>query len=207
MKTITRLFEKKDRTLAIGIFNGGSVIGATLAPPVIVYLLQHYGFRIAFLVPTLAGLWIPLWWPLPPRAEANGQAPARGFNAADARQLLFLGRDAVPLLRRPGHAVLLVLDAELSLQCAAHVDDGDRHAGVDSLPDGDTGGVLGGWFAGVLLRRGVTVQNTRRILMYGSACCAGRFCGAVHARILPGLTCLPLLWPPIILFPRTCLPR
>ena len=75
IKTVTRLFEKKDRTLAIGIFNGGSVIGATIAPPLIVYLLQHYGFRTAFLVPTLAGLlWIPLWWLLyrrEPKAEAE----------------------------------------------------------------------------------------------------------------------------------------
>jgi len=34
---------------------------------------------------------------------------------------------------------------------------------------GDVGGIAGGWAAGVLLRRGVTVRNTRRILMYGSA--------------------------------------
>ena len=54
VKTVTRLFEKKDRTLAIGIFNGGSVIGATLAVPVIVYLLEHYGFRVAFLVPSIS---------------------------------------------------------------------------------------------------------------------------------------------------------
>jgi MFS transporter, ACS family, hexuronate transporter len=32
VKTVTHLFEKKDRTLAIGIFNGGTVIGATIAP-------------------------------------------------------------------------------------------------------------------------------------------------------------------------------
>jgi MFS transporter, ACS family, hexuronate transporter len=34
---------------------------------------------------------------------------------------------------------------------------------------GDVGGVLGGWFAGVLLRRGISVRNTRRLSMYGSA--------------------------------------
>ena len=65
IKTVNRLFNKKDRTLAIGIFNGGSVIGATIAPPLIVFLFQHFGFRMAFLVPTLAALlWIPLWWVL-----------------------------------------------------------------------------------------------------------------------------------------------
>jgi MFS transporter, ACS family, hexuronate transporter len=34
---------------------------------------------------------------------------------------------------------------------------------------GDVGGIAGGWAAGVLLRRHVTVRNTRRILMYASA--------------------------------------
>jgi ACS family hexuronate transporter-like MFS transporter len=34
---------------------------------------------------------------------------------------------------------------------------------------GDVGGVAGGWATGVLLRRGVSVRNARRITMYGSA--------------------------------------
>ena len=62
IKTVTRLFAKKDRTLAIGIFNSGSMIGATIAPPLIVYLLQQYGFRAAFLAPAAVGLlWVPIW--------------------------------------------------------------------------------------------------------------------------------------------------
>ena len=63
VKTVTRLFAKSERTLAIGIFNGGSMVGATIAPPLIVYLLHRYGFRAAFLVPALCGIvWLPLWW-------------------------------------------------------------------------------------------------------------------------------------------------
>jgi ACS family hexuronate transporter-like MFS transporter len=34
---------------------------------------------------------------------------------------------------------------------------------------GDVGGITGGWAAGVLLRKGFSVRNTRRSLMYGSA--------------------------------------
>jgi len=34
---------------------------------------------------------------------------------------------------------------------------------------GDVGGIAGGWAAGVLLRRHMTVRNMRRTLMYGSA--------------------------------------
>jgi ACS family hexuronate transporter-like MFS transporter len=38
MKAISRLFAPGERTLAIGIFNSGSMIGATIAPPVVVFL-------------------------------------------------------------------------------------------------------------------------------------------------------------------------
>ena len=75
-----RLFEKKDRTLAIGIFNGGSVIGATLRPrdrlsP------EHYGFR-------RSRFWshggrFPLdstWWFVYRRSRRTQQIlPAHGF--------------------------------------------------------------------------------------------------------------------------------
>jgi MFS transporter, ACS family, hexuronate transporter len=63
MKAIFRLFAPGERTLAIGIFNSGSMIGATFAPPLIVFLAQHYGFRTVFMVPALLGiLWVPLWF-------------------------------------------------------------------------------------------------------------------------------------------------
>ena len=62
IKAIFRSFAVRERTLAIGIFNTGSMVGATIAPPLVVYLLQHYSFRAAFLVPALLGLlWVPLW--------------------------------------------------------------------------------------------------------------------------------------------------
>lgn len=82
MKTVTRLFSKAERTLAIGIFNGGSMVGATIAPPLIVLLLHGYGFRAAFLVPALCGMvWLPLWWwahgrePQASRVESPGLKP------------------------------------------------------------------------------------------------------------------------------------
>ena len=62
IKSIFRIFAPAERTLAIGIFNSGSMIGATIAPPLIVYLAHTYGFRTAFLVPAALGiLWLPLW--------------------------------------------------------------------------------------------------------------------------------------------------
>ena len=176
IKTVTRLFEKKDRTLAIGIFNGGSVIGATLAPPVIVFLLEHYGFRKAFLVPTAAGfLWIPLWWLLFKReARVRTEAPHR----VSMRQMLgkssswavmwcrfFVG----PVMQFYWYWTPSYLFSALHMSMTEI-----GFLGWIPFLMGDVGGVLGGWVAGVLLRKGVSVRNTRRISMYGSAL----FCAA-----------------------------
>ena len=172
IKTITRLFEKKDRTLAIGIFNGGSVIGATLAPPVIVYLLQHYGFRIAFLVPTVAGfLWIPLWWFLyrrEPKQTAEAAAPRvsmRQMLGKSSSWAVMLCRFFIgPVMQFYWYWTPSFLFNSLHMTMTQI-----GFLGWIPFLMGDVGGVLGGWFAGVLLRRGISVRNTRRISMYGSA--------------------------------------
>jgi MFS transporter, ACS family, hexuronate transporter len=172
VKTVTHLFEKKDRTLAIGIFNGGSVIGATLAVPVIVYLLQHYGFRVAFLVPSVAGFaWIPLWWFVygrEPKTRVEDAPPAISFP-----QMLQKSSSWAVMLCRffIGPVMQFYWYWTPSYLYSA------RHMTMSQIGFlawipflmGDVGGIAGGWAAGVLLRRGVTIRNTRRILMYGSA--------------------------------------
>jgi MFS transporter, ACS family, hexuronate transporter len=175
VKTVTRLFEKKDRTLAIGIFNGGSVIGATIAPPLIVFLLQHYGFRIAFLVPALAGLiWIPIWWFTYGHQPETDAAPTRASLGA------MLGKSsswAVMLCRFFIGPVMQFYWYWIPnyLYSARHMTMTEIGilAWIPFLM-GDLGGVAGGWIAGVLLRWGVSVRNARRITMYGSAA----FCAA-----------------------------
>ncbi len=172
IKTVTRLFAKKDRTLAIGIFNGGSVIGATIAPPLIVFLMQTYGFRTAFLVPTLAGfLWIPIWW-LVYKKEPTVVTPAEQA-AASSRQLLGQSSTwAVMLCRFFIGPVMQFYWYWIPsyLYSARHMT--MIQIGIVAwIPFlmGDVGGVAGGWLGGVFLRRGVSVRNTRRILMYSSA--------------------------------------
>ena len=168
VKTVTRLFEKKDRTLAIGIFNGGSVIGATLAVPVIVYLLEHYGFRVAFLVPSIAGfLWIPTWWFMYGK-EPKSTAPA-GQPPVSARELLGNSSAWAVMLCRffIGPVMQFYWYWTPSARHMTMVQIGFV-AWIPFLM-GDVGGIAGGWAAGVLIRRGFSVRNTRRLLMYGSA--------------------------------------
>jgi ACS family hexuronate transporter-like MFS transporter len=185
IKTVTRLFEKKDRTLAIGIFNGGSVIGATLAPPVIVYLMQHYGFRIAFLVPTAAGfLWVPLWWFIykrEPEVKTEATRPS-----LSTRQMFGKSSSWAVMLCRFFIGPVMQFYwywTPSYLYNARHMTMTEiGFLGWIPFLMGDVGGVLGGWFAGVLLRRGISVRNTRRISMYGSALVCALSVAVPHMR-------------------------
>lgn len=196
IKTVTRLFPKKNRTLAIGIFNGGSVIGATIAPPLIVYLLQRYGFRTAFLVPTLAGfLWIPLWW-LVYRREPKVVVPAGQLHVS-SRQLLgqsstwavmlcrfFIG----PVMQFYWYWIPSYLYSARHLSMV-------QIGLVGWIPFlmGDVGGVAGGLVGGVLLRRGFSVRNTRRLSMYGSAAlCIASFAVPYIGGITPAMVMICL---------------
>ena len=171
MKTVTRLFRKRERTLAIGIFNSGSMIGSTIALPLIVFLMQHYGFRTAFLVPALAGfLWVPLWW------YFYGREPKIPMDVApkiSSREMLKLPESWAVMACRffigpvmqfywywmPSYLVTVRHMSMIQL----------GFLGLIPLLLGDIGGVAGGWAAGLLQRRGLSILNVRRITMYGSA--------------------------------------
>lgn len=62
VKATAEWFPQKERSLATGIFNSGSNVGAILAPATIPWITLHYGWRPAFLATgTFSLLWI-LWW-------------------------------------------------------------------------------------------------------------------------------------------------
>ena len=62
VKVISNWFPPRERALAGGLFNSGTVIGALAAPWLIVKLSSHFGWRMAFVVPSVLGvLWIVPW--------------------------------------------------------------------------------------------------------------------------------------------------
>jgi ACS family hexuronate transporter-like MFS transporter len=63
VKAVSEQFRPSQRGLASGIFTAGAGVGALIAPPLVVYLMIHYGWRSAFWVTGLSGLvWVPCWW-------------------------------------------------------------------------------------------------------------------------------------------------
>jgi ACS family hexuronate transporter-like MFS transporter len=78
IKATAEWFPRRERALATGIFNGGSNIGAVLAPWLVPILALHFGWQSAFVVTGLLGLiWVVFWLPLYDRPERHPRvAPA-----------------------------------------------------------------------------------------------------------------------------------
>ena len=63
VKVVAEWFPERERALASGIFNSGSAVGAILAPPLVAWLLLHFGWQAAFLfVGSRDSLWLLAWW-------------------------------------------------------------------------------------------------------------------------------------------------
>jgi ACS family hexuronate transporter-like MFS transporter len=62
IKAVAEWFPKKERALATGIFNSGTNIGAMLTPFMVPWITLHYGWRMAFIVTGALGfLWLIAW--------------------------------------------------------------------------------------------------------------------------------------------------
>jgi ACS family hexuronate transporter-like MFS transporter len=62
IKSVSEWFPKKERSLAIGIFNAGTNLGAIVTPLIVPWIAVHWGWRYAFLLTGAIGfLWLILW--------------------------------------------------------------------------------------------------------------------------------------------------
>ncbi|WP_273275551.1 MFS transporter [Maribacter polysiphoniae] len=70
IKAVVEWVPKKKQALANGIVIGGSALGAVIAPPLCVYLIQIIGWRGVFLATGIFGLlWVLVWFLLPKKKE------------------------------------------------------------------------------------------------------------------------------------------
>lgn len=184
VKVTSLLFRREERTLAIGIFNSGSMIGATIATPLIIYLQHRFGFRSAFLVSASLGLlWAPLWWFVyrdpKPSPQPLATSPIPSDPGPSPTPSLGIG----DLLRQPSLTAIMLCRFFVGpvmqfywywipsyLFSARHLS--MKEIGlIGWLPFllGDLGGFAGGWSAGLLQRRGLSTLRVRQVTMYGSA--------------------------------------
>lgn len=203
IKTVAQWFPVRERAFAVGIFNGGSMVGSIIAPPLLVMLTLKFGWHAAFLLPSALGfVWVIAWriWYKTPEDHPSLSAAERTY-ILDGRES---GEEPAPTNRdllkfRQTWALmgcrLLVgpvvqfyiywLPEYLYRQRGLSLKEIGLFAWVPFL-FGDIGSVAGGWLAGALIRRGFSVTSARRITMgIGATCCLLSF-AVVAARSIPG---------------------
>jgi len=72
IKTVAEWFPKKERAFATGLFNAGSNVGAIVAPFTVPWIALHLGWRWAFILTGAIGFfWLLFWLPIYRRPEQH----------------------------------------------------------------------------------------------------------------------------------------
>jgi MFS transporter, ACS family, hexuronate transporter len=72
IKVVSEWFPKRERALATGIFNSGTNIGAILTPVAVSWIVFRFGWRMAFIATGAMGLvWVAAWLSLYHRPEED----------------------------------------------------------------------------------------------------------------------------------------
>lgn len=77
IKATAEYFPKRERSLATGIFNSGTNVGAILAPLTVPWIYSHWGWEAAFILVGVVGfVWLAFWLVLYERPEQNKRLSA-----------------------------------------------------------------------------------------------------------------------------------
>ena len=181
VKTVSEWFPKGERALAVGIFNAGSNVGAVVAPLTVPWIALTWGWRAAFIATGAIGfVWLFFWLAIYRSPEEHPKvSPAELEYIRSDREVPV---EKIPWLQLLGYrqtwAFLIgkaltdpvwlfylfwlpkFLDAGYGVKLA-----GLAAPLVAIYVFADVGSVAGGWFSGMLIRRGFTVNRARKTAM------------------------------------------
>jgi ACS family hexuronate transporter-like MFS transporter len=182
IKAVADWFPKRERALATGIFNGGSNLGAILAPLFVPVVYAHFGWRAAFLFTGSLSFTFVILWTLVYREPENHprlSAEELAFIRSDQEGI---STDSVPyrevLQHRAAWAFLIgkfltdpvwwfyLFWLPGFLQRAYHVDLAQVAAPLIVVYAASAvGSIGGGWLSSSLIKNGWTVQKARKTAM------------------------------------------
>ncbi|HOK44421.1 MAG TPA: MFS transporter [Bryobacteraceae bacterium] len=188
-KAVSEWFPPKERSFAFGIFNTGSSVGAVIAPPLIAAVVLWLGWRWVFFLTGAAGiLWAVIWlfvYDLPGRHKLITAAERDYLKSS--RPLDFVDEGPAPrwieLFRF--RKVWGLLGAKFLSDCAWYFFIfwlpkylGDVR-GLDIKQIGyyawipyafaGAGSFIGGWLSSFLIRRGFSINRSRKVTLAISA--------------------------------------
>lgn len=190
-------FPKRERALAIGIFNAGSNIGAIVTPLVVPVIAVTFGWRMAFVATGMLTIpWLAAWL-------LFYRTPAR-HPALTAEERAWIESEPLETQRPIPWRTLLRLRQTWAYVLGRFLIDPVWWTFLFWLPDffnrqyqvkmldfgppliavyllADVGSVAGGWFSSRLLTRGRTLNRARKTAMFVSALFALPVAFAAHA--------------------------
>jgi MFS transporter, ACS family, hexuronate transporter len=186
IKTVAEWFPKRERALATGIFNSGANIGAIATPLVVPWITYRFGWQMAFIGTGALGLiWVMAWWVLYRRPEEH--------RSVSAEELAHIRSDPqeeklakIPLRNLVNHRETwaiavgrLFTDPIWYIYLFWSPDFLSRRFGLDlramALPlflvysGASVGSIGGGWISSSLLRRGWSLNKSRKTALLVSA--------------------------------------
>ena len=171
IKVVAEWFPETERALACGLFNSGSSIGAILAPPIVAFIVLHYGWQYAFLAIGLLGfLWLALWWPVYRKPDRlPGAAATPELPPPSAWRLLrhrFVWTCIVAKIFFDPAWYFYIFWFPTYLKSARHFDMAaiGKYAWLPFFVAG-LGNLFGGAVSGLLIRRGVSITVARKSAM------------------------------------------
>lgn len=187
IKTVAEWFPKKERAFATGLFNGGSNVGAILAPLLIPLIIASLGsWRWVFILSGFLGLfWLVFWLILyrnPRQSRFTNQAEIEYINDGESevdsvhvswvKLLKYRQTWAVALgkfFADPVWWFYLYWGAKF-LHSKFGIDLKEMALPLVSIyVIADLGGIAGGAISSLLMKRGKSVNFSRKITMLGSA--------------------------------------
>jgi ACS family hexuronate transporter-like MFS transporter len=168
------------RSTAMGMINAGTAVGSVLAPPLIGFVLLYSGWRAMFLLSGALGLAWVLWWSTSYRPSSN----TLSINTIDAR--LAASRMTLSEVMKMRNVQSFVFAKFMSdsawyfllfwlpkyLYDARGFDikQVSYYAWIPYAASG-VGSFMGGWFSSELLRRGCSLDLSRKVSL--GLCAAG----------------------------------
>jgi ACS family hexuronate transporter-like MFS transporter len=181
-KILAEWFPKRERALAFGFINAGTNMGAIIAPALVPFLAEQYGWQAAFIFLGALGLaWFCVWVPVYRAPEQHSRV--------SPEELAYIQSDPPePTVKIPW-ATLVTYRQAWAFGIAKFLTDSiwwfyaawlpkllNKQFGLDLIHVGlplivvyvmaDVGSVAGGWLSSSLIKRGATVNRARKTALF-----------------------------------------
>lgn len=185
IKTVAEWFPKKERALSTGIFNAGTNVGALATPLLVPLIVAYWGWYEAFIITGILGfVWLMFWLAIYRRPEEHPNL--------SSRELAYIQSDpSDPVVKIPW-ATLLRHRQTWTFAIGKFLTDPIWWVYLFWLPDflqkqhgldlksfgvpiaviyiiADIGSVGGGYISSTLIKRGFTINRSRKTAMLACA--------------------------------------